>query len=160
MVTANDTNRLFGASNPVFSATYAGFVAGEGPLVLGGSPAFSTTADPSSLASGSPYPIGVGSGTLVATNYSLSFIPGHLTIIPGPGQPQKVFSLVKLPDGSAAVLCGGAAGQTYLLLAASSLSSGSWTPIATNATDINGLMTCVDKAAASFQSRFYRTSLP
>ncbi len=90
VVTANDTNRLFGAANPAFTASYSGFVTGENSSLLSGAPAFSTMASPSSSVAGSPYPITVTNGTLTASNYSFSFVPGWLTILPGPGQAQKI----------------------------------------------------------------------
>ncbi len=160
VVKANDTNRFFGAGNPVFTAAYSGFVAGESPSVLGGAPAFSTTANAASPVSGSPYPIVVTNGTLTADNYSFTFLPGWLTVVPAPGQPQRILSLSRLPNGAVGLVCGGAAGQTYLVEATSALGSGSWRTIATNTTDITGAMSCADPGATNQGSRFYRTRLP
>jgi hypothetical protein len=159
-VTANDTNRIFGAANPPFTASYSGFVAGENSTVLSGVPAFSTMANATSPVAGNPYPILVTNGTLAAANYSFVFVPGQLTITPGPVQPQRIISLTKLSDGNVAIACAGAAGQTYLVQAASQLSADAWQTIATNTTDLNGWMTCVDSTATNFPSRFYRTALP
>jgi hypothetical protein len=158
VVTANDTNRLFGAANPTFTASYSGFVAGENQLVLSGAPAFNTTANASSVAG--PYTISLTNGTLAAANYSFSFVPGRLTIVPGPGQPQQIVSIIKAVDGTVTLICGGAAGQPYVLQASSNLSSGPWTALLTNATDIKGWMTCIDQSATNASRRFYRTSLP
>jgi hypothetical protein len=159
-VTANNTNRIFGAANPPFTASYSGFVNGENSTVLSGAPAFSTTADAASPVAGNPYPIMLINGTLTAANYSFLFVPGQLTITPGPGQPQRILSITKLPDGTVAVACAGAAGQTYLVQAASQLSADAWQTIATNTTDLNGWMTYIDSSATNFPSRFYRTALP
>ncbi len=78
-VTAN-TNRFYGVTNPVFTATYTGFVNGETLATsdLGGSPDLSSTADTNSVVG--DYVITVGSGTLTSTNYSLAFVDGDLTV--------------------------------------------------------------------------------
>ena len=143
-VTANDTNRAFGAPNPAFTASYAGFVGNENTSVLSGSPSFGTAADTTSSVAGSPYAIQVTNGTLAATNYTFAFVAGKLTLTPGSGQPQKIISIVALPGGSVSLQCSGATVQTYLLQASATLLPGSWTIIATNTTDVNGLMSFAD----------------
>ncbi len=159
-VTANDTNRVFGAANPPFAATSSGFVAGEDASVLSGSPVFTTPADPTSSVAGSPYPIVVSLGTLRATNYTFEFVSGWLTITPAPGLPQRIVSIVRLADGTVELTCTGAADQTFMLQATPDLGTGSWTTIATNVTDGTGSMTCTDPQAAVLPCRFYRTALP
>ena len=81
-VTANDASKSYGVTNPVFTASYSGFVNGEtniGPnSVLSGSPSLTTTATTSSNAGS--YLITAAQGTLSATNYSFSFVNGTLTI--------------------------------------------------------------------------------
>jgi len=77
-VTANNANRLFGAADPAFSATYSGFVNGDSAAVLSGSPAFSSTADVNSPAGS--YPLTPAAGTLGAANYSFVFVDGTLAI--------------------------------------------------------------------------------
>ncbi|WP_337875532.1 MBG domain-containing protein [Elioraea sp.] len=99
-VTANDATRTYGAANPAFSATYAGFVLGEGPGVLGGTLTFATPATPGSPVGGYAItPSGLTSG-----NYAITFVPGTLTVTPAPltvtandatrpeGQPNPPFS--------------------------------------------------------------------
>ena len=79
-VTANDATRLYGSPNPVFDATFAGFVLGEGPGVLGGTLGFTTAATPAS-------PVGayaVTPGGLTSGNYTITFVPGTLTVTPAP----------------------------------------------------------------------------
>ena len=76
-VTAGNASRLAGAANPTFSATYSGFVNGETAVVLTGTPDITTTTTAS--ASGS-YPITPAVGTLVAANYTFSFVPGTLAV--------------------------------------------------------------------------------
>ena len=77
-VTANNTNRVYGAANPTFTARYSGFVNGETNTVLSGSPSLTTTATGASSVGG--YTITAAQGTLSAANYTLSFSPGTLTI--------------------------------------------------------------------------------
>jgi hypothetical protein len=77
-VTAQDATRAFGAANPAFTAVIAGYVNGDGPSSLTGAPAFSTTATATSPAG--TYPITPSVGTLAATNYSFSFVPGKLIV--------------------------------------------------------------------------------
>jgi hypothetical protein len=78
VVRALDASRAFGQPNPVFKASYTGFVNGETNTVLGGTLVLSTIAN-----SGSPvgtYPI-TASG-LTSTDYSITYSNGTLTITP------------------------------------------------------------------------------
>lgn len=77
-VSVNSTNRLYGAANPVFTASYAGFVNGETSSVLSGSPLLSTSASATSPVGN--YPLTGAPGSLSATNYSFSFPSGTLTV--------------------------------------------------------------------------------
>ncbi|MCX6886234.1 MAG: MBG domain-containing protein, partial [Verrucomicrobia bacterium] len=77
-VSAEDKSRKFGESNPTFTAGYSGWVAGDTATVLWGEPSLTTAA---TTASGvGTYPIVAATGTLSATNYSLAFTNGVLTI--------------------------------------------------------------------------------
>lgn len=71
-------SRLYGESNPSFTATYAGFVLGQNASVLSGAPSFSTAANATSSVGN--YTIHVGAGTLAATNYSFQTVSGMLTV--------------------------------------------------------------------------------
>src|SRR5207247_7815331 len=81
-VTANDTNRVYGATNPVFTASYSGFVNGEtlGTSDVTGSPSLTTAATPGSAVSGSPYTITAAVGSLSSGNYSFALADGQLTV--------------------------------------------------------------------------------
>jgi len=81
-VTVNNTNRLYGATNPVFTVSYSGFVNGDTSSVLSGAPVVSTSATPNSPVA--TYAITVTAGTFTATNhnYLFSFTNGTLTINP------------------------------------------------------------------------------
>ena len=80
LATADDKSRAYGQTNPVFTATYTGFVNGEDTNVLSGSgsPAFSTAADTNSVVG--TYPIDIALGTLSNANYSFTFSNGTLHV--------------------------------------------------------------------------------
>ena len=78
VVTGQNVSRVYGVSNPVFSATYTGFVNSDTPAVVSGTPSVSTSATTTSPAGN--YDIIVSQGTLNATNYSFSFVKGTLTV--------------------------------------------------------------------------------
>ncbi|HLX72053.1 MAG TPA: MBG domain-containing protein, partial [Verrucomicrobiae bacterium] len=79
-VTANNTNRVYGVANPVFTASYSGFVNGENSSVLSGTPSVTSTATAGSSVAGSPYAITAAQGTLSAANYTFTFVNGNLTV--------------------------------------------------------------------------------
>jgi hypothetical protein len=81
-VTAEPKSRVYGAANPAFTYTITGFVNGDDPSVVTGSPTLSTTATPSSNVGG--YPITVTAGTLSAANYYFVFVSSTLTVNPAP----------------------------------------------------------------------------
>jgi hypothetical protein len=80
-VTANNAVRVYGAANPAFTASYAGFANGQTLAASGvtGNPSWTTTATVTSPVPG-PYPITPAIGMLAAANYSFSFVGGELTI--------------------------------------------------------------------------------
>ena len=80
LVRAESKSRAYGATNPVFTANYSGFVNGESNNVLSGSPAFNTVADVNSPVGS--YPIEITQGTLANGNYGFNFTNGNLTVTP------------------------------------------------------------------------------
>jgi subtilisin-like proprotein convertase family protein len=75
-ITANNTNKVYGAANPVFTASYSGFVNGDTAANLGTQVTLATTAN-----SASPfgsYPI-TASGA-AGTNYSIRYVSGALAV--------------------------------------------------------------------------------
>ncbi len=76
LVTANDASRAYGATNPMFTVSYTGFVNGEGTNALGGTLLVSTTAETNSPVG--TYPISASG--LSSTNYAISYTNGTLTI--------------------------------------------------------------------------------
>jgi len=77
-VTAKNASRAYGAANPTFTVSISGFVNGDTSSVLSGAPSLTTTAT-STSAPGS-YAITAAVGTLVASNYTFSFVNGTLTV--------------------------------------------------------------------------------
>jgi len=95
-VTAQSLSRSFGTANPALSYQITGFVNGDTSLVVGGSPALSTTAVLNS-SSGS-YPIVVSQGTLSAPSYyTFSFVNGTLTVNSGAAQTITFSTIPNLP---------------------------------------------------------------
>ncbi|WP_428481771.1 MBG domain-containing protein [Pyruvatibacter mobilis] len=82
IVTADDAARMEGEPNPTFTASYQGFVNGEGPAALTGGIVFNTVAGPAS-------PAGryvVTPGGVSSTNYVITFVDGELVVRPAPAQ--------------------------------------------------------------------------
>ncbi|MCX6883648.1 MAG: MBG domain-containing protein, partial [Verrucomicrobia bacterium] len=77
-VAANNSSRTYGSTNPVFTASYTGWLNSDNETVLGGAPSLTTLAVPSSTVG--TYPITAAIGTLTATNYSFAFTNGTLTV--------------------------------------------------------------------------------
>lgn len=79
-ITANDASRSYGTDNPVFTARYTGLVGGDDPSVVRDL-RFSTAATLQSNVGSyniTPY----GARTVSANFYSISYVPGVLTINP------------------------------------------------------------------------------
>lgn len=78
VITADDAVRLYGATDPTFTATGAYFVNGEGFEDLDGTLSFSTDATQNS--SVGAYTLDVGGAT--SSNYDITYAPGTLVINP------------------------------------------------------------------------------
>ncbi len=94
-VIADDQARAYLTPNPALTASYVGFVKGEGTSVLSGSPSLSTAA---TLDSGvGEYPIAATAGTLSAHNYRFLPVNGTLRIFKScqeiyfPAIPERTF---------------------------------------------------------------------
>jgi hypothetical protein len=79
-VKANDLEKAYGQRNPALSWEYSGFVNGDTPTALRGSPSLSTTATTSSPVG--TYPILISQGNLSAANYAFDFVPATLRVNP------------------------------------------------------------------------------
>ncbi|MGA2281541.1 MAG: YDG domain-containing protein, partial [Verrucomicrobiota bacterium] len=76
--TANNATRAYGATNPVFTVSYNGFVNGDTTNVLSGAPVLTTSAVTNSPVGS--YVITNVIGNLVVTNYTVSLANGSLTV--------------------------------------------------------------------------------
>jgi hypothetical protein len=94
-VAADDASRPVAQPNPPFSASFTGFKLSETPAVLGGALQFATSAGISSPAGA--YSI-VPSG-LTATNYTISYVSGTLSVqnVPAPPPVSTSVPAVGLP---------------------------------------------------------------
>ena len=92
VVKADDKMITYGEAIPTFTYTISGFVNGESNSVISGSPLLSSTATSSSDVG--TYPINITVGTIVASNYSLTFTNGVLTI----GKADQTISIAPIPD--------------------------------------------------------------
>jgi len=156
-VTADDQTRLFGAPNPPLTATYSGFANGDTTDVVSGSPDLSTTAAVDSPVGA--YPITFGQGTLAATNYSLSFVDGTLTVTeapqPSPLSPTETITINIGHIGQAlTVSWNSIPGATYRVQYKNSLNDPEWRDL------ITGFMASELKSSATDTpgtvTRFYR----
>jgi subtilisin-like proprotein convertase family protein len=77
-ITANSTNKVYGAALPVFTASYSGFVNGDTSSSLNTQPTLATGATASSPVA--TYAI-TASGAVDA-NYNITYVPGILTVNP------------------------------------------------------------------------------
>ncbi len=77
-ITANNTNKVYGAALPIFTASYVGFVNGDTNDNLTTQVALTTTATNGSPVG--PYVILASGAT--STNYDITYNPGTLTITP------------------------------------------------------------------------------
>jgi len=79
-ITADNKNKAYGAALPTLTASYSGFVNGDTSASLTTQPTLGTTATANSHVSGIPYTISVSGA--VDANYTISYVPGTLTVNP------------------------------------------------------------------------------
>jgi hypothetical protein len=132
-ITADNQSMVYGAALPALTVHYTGFVNGDTAASLTTAPTVTTTATASSGVS--TYPI-TASGA-VDPNYTISYVPGTLTITPalltitaenenkvyGAGLPPLTAHYTGFVNGDTASVVGGAAGLTTPANAASGVGS-------------------------------------
>jgi hypothetical protein len=80
LVTADNSTKIYGQANPALTVSYSGFVNGDTAGSLGGTLSLSTPATAASaVGSYATTPSG-----LTATNYTITFVNGTLTVAPAP----------------------------------------------------------------------------
>lgn len=77
-VTADPVSRAFGAANPAFTASYAGYINGGDAAEVIGNLVCTSTATPSSPPGA--YPIDCSASTLVSPKYTIGYVAGTLTV--------------------------------------------------------------------------------
>jgi hypothetical protein len=80
-VTADNKTKAYGSANPVFSATYSGFVNSEdfSTSKISGTPQFTTRA--TDISWPGTYPIFAAKGTLASDNYDFTYVNGALAVV-------------------------------------------------------------------------------
>ena len=150
-VAANNTNRVQGTTNPVFTVSYSGFVLGQTASVLGGAPSVTTSATTNSAAGN--YPIAVTNGTLSAANYSFSFVNGTLTVTGGGGSPQ--LGSITVSGNQFIFGWQSTAGTSYQVQYKDDLTTPSWTSLGSPISGTGGYLTTTNSLGAS-SHRFFR----
>src|SRR5262249_12807298 len=79
-VSADNQTRLYGQGNPAFTAPVTGFVTGETLSSSGVSGAADIGSSASAASPVGAYGITAAAGTLAATNYDFTFVPGSLAV--------------------------------------------------------------------------------
>jgi fibronectin type 3 domain-containing protein len=130
-VTANNASSNVGAAIAPLSASYSGFVNGDGSSVLTGSPSLSTTATSSSAAG--TYPITATQGTLTAANYTFTYVNGTYSVVAAPTVTLTTSAaLSKITNGYQATVTvtnSGNASATGVQLTSATLGTATGTPL-------------------------------
>lgn len=146
-VTADAKTKIYGAVDPAFTATYAGFVNSETTTVLGGALAFSRTPG-ENVGSYSITPGGQTSG-----NYAITFNPGLLTITsPAP----VILPPTRTGSGNIVISWSAVSNGIYRVQYNSILTTTNWT-------DLTGDITATSSPASKIDvlttNRYYRVKV-
>jgi hypothetical protein len=120
-VTADPKSRGYGQTNPVFTASYGGFVNGETTNVLSGSPSLTTLADTNSPVG--IYAITAAQGTLAANNYTFNFTNGNLAVT---GTSPLILSITGAGSTNVVVTWSALSNATYRLQYLTNLAGTNW----------------------------------
>ena len=147
-VTADAKTKTYGATDPAFTATYAGFVNSETPAVLGGTLTFAR-APGENVGSYAITPSGLTSG-----NYTLAFNPGTFTITaPAP----TILSLTVLGPTNVVITWRAVSNATYRVQFKTDLSLTNWTDLIGAVPATGSLASKVDLKTTT--NRFYRVEV-
>jgi len=144
-VRANDATRVYGETNPVFTATLIGVTNGDNITASNSSPA--TTASPVGTYAIVPTLIDPG-GKLV--NYTVAITNGVLTVI----DVSRLLSIAESAEGTFVIKCRVHAGRTYQFQYKTNLLDSVWTALGGVQTAASSSVTITDNANAL--QRFYR----
>ena len=144
-VTADTKTKIYGAADPAFTVSYAGFVSGETPAVLGGTLAF-TRAPGENVGSYLITPSGLTSG-----NYTITFNTGTLRITaPVP----LILSLTRTSPASVSILWSAATNGNYRVQYKTDLNVSIWTDLVGDVLATGSTASKTDILTTS--NRFYR----
>jgi hypothetical protein len=149
-VSAVNKSRTYGLPNSL-TASYNGFVPGEGTNVLTGAPGLSTSATTNSPPG--TYPITIGPGTLSAANYFIIFNGGTLTVV---GLPQ--LSGTALNGNQFVFNMPTIAGQTYQIEYKDNLTAATWSLLGSPIVGTGNSLIITNGLSASPQ-RFFRLQI-
>jgi hypothetical protein len=144
-VTADAKTKIYGATNPVFTVTYAGFVNGDTAADLGGT--LSLTRVPGeNVGDYLITPVG-----LTGANYTITFNAGTLTIIaPAP----RLFPLTGAGTANVVITWTAASNVTYRVQYKSDLAAANWTDLVGDVTATGSTASKTDVRTTT--NRFYR----
>jgi hypothetical protein len=148
-VTADNKSRTYGLANPLLTASYNGFVNGEGINVLTTAVSLSTAANVSSAPG--TYAITAGGG--VAANYTISYVDGTLTVgsLPPLGD-------VSINGNQFIFTCPTVSGQTYQVEYKDGLNANNWSPLGNPVTGTGAPISFTNNIDTSTQ-RFFRLKI-
>jgi hypothetical protein len=144
-VTADAKTKTFGAADPTFTVSYAGFIGSETPTVLGGALQF--TRSPGEA-------VGtylITPGGLTSGNYAITFNSGLLTIVaPTPA----LLPLARLGTTNVVITWSSASNGVYRVQYNPTLGSTNWTDLVGDVTATNSTASKTDIMTTT--NRFYR----
>jgi hypothetical protein len=143
-ITANSLTSTEGLTNPPLTASYVGFVGSDTSASLTTQPTLSTTATTNNAPG--QYPITVTNAA--DTNYTITYVPGILTIV---APPQ--ISGVSASNGSLVFSFPSVAGELYQLMETSDLTL-PFTPVGSPVTGTGGSISLTNAISATGQEFF------
>jgi hypothetical protein len=147
-ITANNTNKVYGAADPTFTVAYAGFVNGETTVVLGGTLTL-TRAPGENVGSYLITPSG-----LTSANYAITFNTGTLTITaPAP----LILTLTSAGTNNVVITWSAVSNATYRVQHKGLLSITNWTDLAGDVVAAGSTASKTDLKTTT--NRFYRVQV-
>jgi hypothetical protein len=153
-ITAQPQTITYGASVPSTAVSYSGFVNGDTATNLTTQPTIASAQ--SGVVAVGTYPDNYTASGAVDPNYSISYLPGALTVTAAP-QPSAVSILVG--DGTALITFAGTNGVTYVTQSTTNLTENAWIPISTNTPGQDGGWV-VTNSIVDEPQKFYRALIP
>ncbi len=151
--TADNASRHYGNTNPVFTGTLTGVIAGDD--ITASYSTIATIASPADTYAITP---SLNDPNNKLPNYTVTLTNGTLTIIPL--VPPTISSIFQTPEGNMHLIVNGTASQSYHLQATEDLGAPAWNNILTNTANGLGVVEFSDLNATNHMSQFYRISTP